>query len=91
MKGICVARQIRAKTPWQAASPLALQTPRIILSLRAQRGISLCRVGTAEKSKARFLATLGMTFVAVTLLNPVPRLYAATPQQTAVTGCSKDA
>ena len=44
----------------------------------------LCRVRTAEKARARLLATLGMTFVAALLLNPALHSYASTPQQAAV-------
>ncbi|MGA2072951.1 MAG: hypothetical protein ABSH52_05550 [Terriglobia bacterium] len=76
-------RQLRAKTPGQSALGLPIQDSQLTLSFRAQRGISLCRVRTAEKARARFLAALGMTVVAGLLLNPIRHPYAATPQQTA--------
>ena len=83
MIGFLTTRQLRAKSPGQSALGLAIQGSQLTLSFRAQRGISLCRVLTAEKARARFLAALGMTVVAGLLLNPIRHPYAATPQQTA--------
>ena len=84
MKGACTTRPLRGKDAGEVASPLAFQTPQATLSSQAQRRMWLCRVRTAEKARARLLATLGMTFVAALLLNPALHSYASTPQQAAV-------